>query len=42
MGIISLLLLFEYLTLLLHPMIANLTHHKPVLELLIFVVIGQG
>lgn len=42
MGIISLLLLFEYLTLLLHPMIANLTHHKPVLELLIFVVIGAG
>jgi len=42
MGIISLLLLFEYLTLLLHPLVANLTHHIPVLELLIFVAIGAG
>lgn len=40
MGIISLLLLFEYLTLLLHPMVANFTHHIPVLELLIFVGMG--
>ena len=42
MGIFSLLLLFEYLTLLLHPLIANLTHHRPVLELLIFVGMGAG
>ena len=42
MGIISLLLLFEYLTLLLHPLVADLTHHKPVLELLVFVAIGAG
>jgi len=31
------LVLFEYLTLLLHPAVANLTHHTPVLEILIFV-----
>ena len=42
MGIISLLLLFEYLTLLLHPLIANFTNHKPIFELLIFVGIGAG
>ena len=42
MGIISLLLLFEYLTLLLHPVVADLTHHIPVLELLIFVCIAAG
>jgi tetratricopeptide (TPR) repeat protein len=40
MGIISLLLLFEYLTLLLHPLIADITNHTPILELLIFVGIG--
>jgi len=42
MGIISLLFLFEYLTLLLHPMVADFTHHVPVLELLIFVSIAAG
>jgi hypothetical protein len=42
MGIISLLLLFEYLTLLLHPLVADLTHHIPVLELLVFVSIAAG
>lgn len=40
LGILSLLFLFEYLTLLLHPTVANLTHHSPVLEILIFVVIA--
>lgn len=40
MGVFSLLLLFEFLTLLLHPVVANLTHHIPVLELLIFVTIA--
>ncbi|MBS1511903.1 MAG: tetratricopeptide repeat protein [Bacteroidetes bacterium] len=40
MGIISLLLVFEFLTLLLHPAVAELTHHVPILELLIFVCIA--
>ena len=40
MGIISLLFLFEFLTLLMHPMVANFTHHIPILELLIFVSIA--
>jgi tetratricopeptide (TPR) repeat protein len=37
LGILSLLILFEYLTLLLHPTVAELTHHTPVYEMLIFV-----
>lgn len=40
MGVLSLLLLFEFLTLLLHPIVADLTHHIPILELLIFVIIA--
>jgi hypothetical protein len=40
LGVVSLLFFFEYLTLLLHPTVARLTHHTPVLEILIFVVIG--
>ena len=40
MGVLSLLLLFEFLTLLLHPLIADFTHHIPILELLIFVIIA--
>ncbi|MEJ7740704.1 MAG: tetratricopeptide repeat protein [Chitinophagaceae bacterium] len=40
MGIISLLFLFEFLTLLLHPVVADLTHHIPILELLVFVCIA--
>ncbi|MDQ6757358.1 MAG: tetratricopeptide repeat protein [Bacteroidota bacterium] len=40
MGIISLLFLFEFLTLLLHPLIAGFTHHRPIFELLIFVSIA--
>jgi hypothetical protein len=35
-----LLILFEYLTLLLHPYVKELTHHTPVYELLIFVTIA--
>ncbi len=42
MGIISLLFLFEFITLLLHPMVADFTHHTPFLELLIFVIIASG
>lgn len=37
LGVLSLLFLFEYLTLLLHPLVATLTHHTPILEMLIFV-----
>ena len=40
MGIISLLFLFEFITLLLHPMVADFAHHIPVVELLIFVSIA--
>lgn len=40
LGIVSLLLLFEYLTLLLHPIVLELTHHTPILELLVFVSIA--
>lgn len=40
LGVLSLLILFEYLTLLLHPTVAELTHHTPVLEILIFVAIA--
>lgn len=42
MGIISLLFVFEFITLLLHPIVADFTHHVPVLELLIFVCIAAG
>ena len=37
LGVLSLLFLFEYLTLLLHPTVARLTHHTPIYEILIFV-----
>jgi len=40
LGIISLLILFEYLTLLLHPYVLEITHHTPVLEIMIFVAIA--
>ncbi len=40
LGALSLLFLFEYLTLLLHPTVAALTHHTPIYEILIFVVIA--
>lgn len=40
LGVLSLLFLFEYLTLLLHPVVANFTHHNPVFEILIFVAIA--
>ena len=42
MSIISLLLFFEFLNLLLHPFVADITHHVPILELLIFVSIAAG
>jgi tetratricopeptide (TPR) repeat protein len=40
LGVLSLLILFEYLTLLLHPYVAELTNHTPVFEMLIFVSIA--
>jgi len=40
LGILSLLVLFEYLTLLLHPYVVELTHHTPFYEILIFVSIA--
>ncbi|MEN9569368.1 MAG: hypothetical protein RL172_599 [Bacteroidota bacterium] len=40
LGVISLLFLFEYLTLLLHPYVQAITHHTPVYEILIFVSIA--
>ncbi|MEP6675790.1 MAG: tetratricopeptide repeat protein [Ferruginibacter sp.] len=41
LGIISLLMLFEYLTLLLHPLVAGFTHHTPFYEIIIFVAIAS-
>lgn len=40
MGILSLLILFEYLTLLLHPYVLEFTNHTPVFEIMIFVTIA--
>jgi tetratricopeptide (TPR) repeat protein len=40
MGVLSLLILFEYLTLLLHPYVLEFTEHTPVYEILIFVAIA--
>ncbi|NOT52355.1 MAG: tetratricopeptide repeat protein [Chitinophagaceae bacterium] len=40
LGVLSLLFLFEYLTLLLHPTVAKLTNHTPLLEILIFVALA--
>jgi hypothetical protein len=37
LGVLSLLFFFEYLTLLLHPTVAELTGHTPIWEILIFV-----
>lgn len=41
LGIISLLILFEYLTLLLHPLVVEFTQHTPLFEMLIFVTIAS-
>ena len=40
LGILSLLILFEYLTLLLHPYVTELTGHTPFYEILIFVSVA--
>ncbi len=39
-GIVSLLLLFEYITLLIHPFVAEKTNHSPFLEIIILVAIA--
>lgn len=39
-GILSVLLFFEYLTLLLHPAVADFTNHSPFYEIIIFVAIA--
>ena len=39
-GIVSVLLFFEYITLLLHPFIAEKSHHSPLIEIVIFVAIA--
>ena len=41
LGIVSLLLTFEYIMLLLHPLIVSITHHMPLYQLLIFAVIAS-
>jgi len=40
LGILTLLFFFEYLTLWLHPTVAELTGHTPILEILIFVCVA--
>lgn len=40
LGILSLLLVFEFINLVLHPLLANLTFHSPVFMLLIMVAIA--
>lgn len=40
LGVLSLLVLFEFINLLLHPYIGNLTHHSPVLMLLFMVCLA--
>ena len=42
MGVVSLLLFFEFLILLLHPLIEELMHHNKIFELLVLVVLGAG
>jgi uncharacterized membrane protein len=41
LGLLGLLLLFEFISLFLHPYIASFTHHKPILMLLILVAIAS-
>ena len=38
-GVLSLLLLFEYITLFMHPFVAELTNHSPAIEIVIFVCV---
>lgn len=40
-GIVSLLMLFEYLTLFIHPFVAEKSHHSPLIEIIVFVIIAS-
>jgi tetratricopeptide (TPR) repeat protein len=40
MGVLSLLLAFEFITLLVHPIIEKVTQHTPILELIVLVIIA--
>lgn len=40
LGIVSILMFFEYLTLLIHPFVAEMTHHNAFYEIVIFVAIA--
>jgi len=40
LGVVSLLFLFEYLTLLIHPLVQRISYHTPVYELIVFVSIA--
>ncbi|WP_207495215.1 tetratricopeptide repeat protein [Aridibaculum aurantiacum] len=40
LGLVSLLMFFEYITLLLHPVVVNLTNHVPLFELIVFSIIA--
>jgi hypothetical protein len=40
LGILSLLIVFEFINLLIHPYIGNLTHHSPILMLLFMVCLA--
>ncbi|MFZ9301598.1 MAG: tetratricopeptide repeat protein [Chitinophagaceae bacterium] len=41
LGALSLLLIFEFINLLLHPLISDITHHTPILMLIISVAIAS-
>ena len=40
LGVVALLIVFEFLNLLLHPFLESITHHSPVLMLLALVCIA--
>lgn len=40
MGLVSLLLFFEFINLLLHPFLESITHHNPILMLLLLVLLA--
>jgi len=40
-GVVSLLMLFEYLTLFIHPFVAEKSHHSPLIEIVVFVIIAS-
>ena len=40
MGVISLLILFEYILLLLHPWVVHVSNHKPIYQIMIYVVVA--